>query len=575
MLAAPMSMLSRLIPSRPLRMPQIFSPRVSPDDPRIFTFNNERDQIIDEVVARAVEQHSRDPRRLLYLLNDAANLEVRRLSSQRDAEAELSLADWQKLLRRLGKMSDDDRREALRQRVRVMARDIAGNFDVRVFRTTRRLVPGVLTAIMDPSALPHEALRAGWPRLDALATVEGPVAKLQALAKIGTLVLVPTHSSNLDSIALGYLVDREGLPPVVYGAGKNLFSNPIVSFFMHNLGAYRIDRRIGARLYKDVLKTYSCLMIERGYHSLFFPGGTRSRSGMVESRVKLGLAGTAIEAFARNLTRGVRRPVYIVPTTINYALVLEAETLIEDWLKGAGQARYIIEDDEFSRYERVLAFAKKLPALRSAAVVRFADPIDPFGNEVDEAGRSLAPGGRVIDPASYVSRGGVPSVDAARDAGYTRELGEALPGRYARETVIMWTQLVAHVLYRRLVVESPGIDLFGRQRRRGEVMMPRAELIAEVEEARDRLLSLELAGQVRLGPVLRAESAESAVTLALEAWRGYHTRPIATARGDEVVIEDPNLLLFYQNRLVGFAEALARPETLAASREIAALEGRR
>jgi glycerol-3-phosphate O-acyltransferase len=103
-------------------------------------------------------------------------------------------------------------------------------------------------------------------------------------------------------------------------------------------------------------------MIERGYHSLFFPGGTRSRSGMVESRVKLGLAGTAIEAFARNLTRGVRRPVYFVPTTINYALVLEAETLIEDWLKGAGQARYIIEDDEFSRYERVLAFAKKLPA---------------------------------------------------------------------------------------------------------------------------------------------------------------------------------------------------------------------
>jgi glycerol-3-phosphate O-acyltransferase len=210
MLAAPMSMLSRLIPSRPLRMPQIFSPRVSPDDPRIFTFNNERDQIIDEVVARAVEQHSRDPRRLLYLLNDAANLEVRRLSSQRDAEAELSLADWQKLLRRLGKMSDDDRREALRQRVRVMARDIAGNFDVRVFRTTRRLVPGVLTAIMDPSALPHEALRAGWPRLDALATVEGPVAKLQALAKIGTLVLVPTHSSNLDSIALGYLVIARG-----------------------------------------------------------------------------------------------------------------------------------------------------------------------------------------------------------------------------------------------------------------------------------------------------------------------------------------------------------------------------
>ena len=556
-------------------MPSLFPPRVGPDDPRIYSFNSERRRIIEDVVARVVEQQGRDPARLLYLLNDAANLEVRRLSSQRDAEAEVSLAHWKRLLRRLGKMSDDDRREALRSTVDYMAEDIAGNFDVRVFRATRRLVPGVLTAIMDPSALPGDVVRSGWPSLDGLATVEGPLDHLRALARTGTLVLVPTHSSNLDSIALGYLVDREGLPPVVYGAGKNLFSNPLVSFFMHNLGAYRIDRRVQARLYKDVLKAYSCIMIERGYHSLFFPGGTRSRSGMVESRLKLGLAGTAIEAFARNQVSGVRRPVYIVPATLNYALVLEAETLIDDWLKGAGQARYIIEDDEFSRLDRVVDFARKLTALRSALVVRFGAPMDPFCNPVDEAGRSVAPGGRTIDPASYVRRRGAPVLDAARDAGYTRELGEVLPDRFARDTVVMWTQLVAHILYRRLAVESPGIDLFGRQRRRGEVSMPRAELVAEVGEARDRLAVMEQEGRVRLGPVLRACDADGVVAQALAAWRGYHTREVASERGADVVIEDPNLLLFYQNRLVGYAEAIARPETVAASREIAALEGRR
>ena len=53
---------------------------------------------------------------------------------------------------------------------------------------------------------------------------------------------------------------------------------------MHNLGAYRVDRRLKHGLYKDVLKTYSCVLIERGYHSLFFPGGTRSRIGGVERR---------------------------------------------------------------------------------------------------------------------------------------------------------------------------------------------------------------------------------------------------------------------------------------------------
>ncbi len=58
---------------------------------------------------------------------------------------------------------------------------------------------------------------------------------------------MPTHASNLDSLALGYALQRDELPPVVYGAGKNLFTNPIISFFMHNLGAYRVDRRVKSR----------------------------------------------------------------------------------------------------------------------------------------------------------------------------------------------------------------------------------------------------------------------------------------------------------------------------------------
>ncbi len=78
-----------------------------------------------------------------------------------------------------------------------------------------------------------------------------------------------------------------------------------------------------------------------------------------------------------------------MPATINYALVLEAETLIEDHLKEKGKARYIIEDDEFSRVDRWVAFFRKLTALESACVVRFGEPLDPFGNEIDdEGGRS-------------------------------------------------------------------------------------------------------------------------------------------------------------------------------------------
>jgi glycerol-3-phosphate O-acyltransferase len=84
--------------------------------------------------------------------------------------------------------------------------------------------------------------------------VQGDVELLRRLQNEGSLVFVPTHSSNLDSIVLAQALEISGLPPVVYGAGKNLFTNPIISFFMHNLGAYRVDRRIRVGLYKDILK---------------------------------------------------------------------------------------------------------------------------------------------------------------------------------------------------------------------------------------------------------------------------------------------------------------------------------
>ncbi|MBL9101495.1 MAG: 1-acyl-sn-glycerol-3-phosphate acyltransferase [Myxococcales bacterium] len=565
------SRLHRLL-SRPVRLPAFLNPRPRPEDPQIFGFNAERETIIGDVVRRVVAQYAGDPRRLLYVLNEAGNAEVRRLASQGDLEASDALGFWRRLVRKVGKMEEEERQEALRKIVRDMGEDIAGNFDPRVYAFATRVVPGVLTAVMSPSSLPQQ-LMTGFRAIDGLITAEGPIEKLKRLARIGTLVLVPTHSSNMDSVAVGYILMRENLPPVVYGAGKNLFSNPLISFFMHNLGAYRVDRRVQAQLYKEVLKTYSCMMIERGYHSLFFPGGTRSRSGLVERKLKLGLAGTGVEAFARNQARGLSRPVFFVPATLNYALVLEAETLIADHLKGAGQARYIIEDDEFSRIDRVYSFMQKLTQLKSAMVMRFGDAIDPFCNPVDDEGRSIAPSGRPVDPATYVLHRGVATVDPARDAGYTRELGEAIAREYQRETVILWTQLVAHVLYRQLVHATPELDLFGRQRRRGEIGMPRAQLIAEVGAARDKLLEFAAEGKVRVGPVLRAQAPERIVAEALTAWSGYHTRPVATELGEDIMIEDPNLLLFYQNRLVPFAEELATPQTIAAARTIAASAG--
>lgn len=555
-----------------MRLPRLRTYVPKPDDPKIFWFNSEREDIVQEVVRRLMERHD-DEEAVELVLNDCAYHEVRRLEGQKDEGSKKKLDHWRGIIRRVGRMSLEGKHETLRQITASMAWDVAGNFDPRVYGFACKAVPRLLTAAMNPSNFVRGLMDSAT-RLDELITTEGPIDKLRHLSKNGTIVLVPTHSSNLDSIALGFALMREGLSPVVYGAGKNLFTNPIISFFMHNLGAYRVDRRIKAALYKDVLKTYSCVAIERGYHSLFFPGGTRSRSGAIERRLKLGLAGTGVEAFARNVARGVSRPVYFVPTTINYGLVLEAETLIDDHLKEEGRARYIIEDDEFSRVERWVSFFNKVFGLESAMVIRFGEPLDPFCNPVDEQGRSLAPDGRTIDPAKYVTRRGSFTVDHARDAAYTRELGRSIASAYEHETVIMPTQLVAHVIFRRLVRATPGLDLFSRLRHRGDVAVPCDELTTEIGETRDRLLRLEGEGRVHAAGPLRRETPDRLLDRALGAWGGYHARTVARVAGGSVLAEDPNLLLFYQNRVRNFSVDLASdaPAERTAARELAAME---
>lgn len=568
-------MLKRFLSERPLRLPHLkpYVPR--PSDPSIFWFNSERDDIVSDVVSRICGALETDRSHLELALNDAAFHEIRRLEKQRDDEARDRLGYWRSMIRRVAKMDDSEQRRVLHTIVTSMARDVAGNFDPRVYRFARQAVPRLIGGVMEPRRLSKDLMATAPTALGRVLRVQGDLEHLQHLQSRGSLVFVPTHSSNLDSIVLAQALETAGLPPAIYGAGKNLFTNPIISFFMHNLGAYRVDRRIRVSLYKDVLKLYSQVMIERGYHSLFFPGGTRSRSGMIERHVKLGLLGSAVEAFTTNQVRRIDRPVWFVPTTINYALVLEAETLIRDWLTEEGQARYIIEDDEFSRIDRWVAFFRKVVGMRGACIIRFGTPIDPFGNDVDETGQSVTPTGRVIDPGGYVEHRGKPVADPARDAAYTRELGEVLARRYEQDTVLMSTQVVAHVLFRALVQATPGMDLFARLRLRGEIALEQEEVCKAIGEAQERLGDLERKGRVLLSDVVKEDAPSELLERALGYWNGYHDSTAARLEGNRVVLHDPSLLLYYQNRLVPFAEDIADPEQLEAACEIQKLGAHR
>src|SRR6185312_15172459 len=276
----------------------------------IFGFNDSKQEIVREVVDR-VTTSAPDP---IFVLNEAAYLEMRRLAAKDGPE----YAEWRGLATSLGRCTQAEARDKLRGLCERYAWDVAGNFNPSVYKfATKAMVPLLGTLLSPRSALRNIPQLGALHALDGRVVVQGPTETIDALSRIGTLIFTPTHLSNLDSVVFGFALERAGLPPATYGAGKNLFTNPVLSFFMHNLGAYRVDRRLKHALYKDVLKTYSCVLIERGYHSLFFPGGTRSRSGGVERRLKLGLAGSAMEAYARTLLAGPgkERRIFFVPAT--------------------------------------------------------------------------------------------------------------------------------------------------------------------------------------------------------------------------------------------------------------------
>ncbi|MGC3996453.1 MAG: 1-acyl-sn-glycerol-3-phosphate acyltransferase [Anaeromyxobacter sp.] len=516
----------------------------------------DRERVLVEVVHRVSGRLGEDAQAVEAAIYDTLYEERRRLETERDRElARRQAATYERIYAEAQRASPDRQRVLLQELIRGFAQEVAGHFDPRIHAVATQVIPRALNVLLNAASPLRllSALPSGFSGFEDQIQLEGEVDALRAVAALGTVVVVPTHLSNLDSLVIGYALHRVGLPPFIYGAGLNLFHNRLIGFFMNHLGAYRVDRRKKAALYKDVLKTYAACTLEAGHHNLFFPGGTRSRSGGVERKLKLGLLGTGLEAYAHNLVKGAARPdVFVVPCTLNYQLVLEAETLIGDHLQEAGKSRYIIEDDEFSQPRRILDFVEKALSLDSRIHVVFSRPLDVFGNPVaPDDGTSLDPRGRRIDRARYLlDAAGRPAPDPQRDAEYTRELAGAVVAAYARDTVLSSTHALCRVMFALLRERNPGVNPYRLLRTGGrEPSFPAVEVHERTARLLEGLRRAAAAGQVRLDDTLRDRDAGAVVASALAHLASYHRRPAVVRRGDRLFHEDRNLLLYYQARI--------------------------
>lgn len=437
------------------------------------------------------------------------------------------------------------------------ADEIASNFKASHYKFTRRVVTYGFSRLLNAARVKgFKSIFSNQYTLQDKIQITGHTDQIRDLATKGTIVMVPTHFSNLDSVLIGWIISVLGMPPFIYGAGLNLFNISIFAYFMNALGAYKVDRRKKNLMYRETLKTYSKEAIQFGCHSLFFPGGTRSRSGMIESRLKLGLLSTAIEAQRANYQEGIHDisgKIFIVPVTINYHFVLEAPGLIQEHLSTTGQERYYRENDEFSNSYRISKFLFKFFTKGSDISVSIGKAMDVLGNYVDIDGYSLDKRGRRIDTRDYFISDGKVTVDHQREEEYTNMLGKQIVEEFHIINRVFSSHLVAFVAFEIIKKANRKLDLFDLIRLPEEdISIPYGEFRDACQMVLDKIFELKAQGKIDTAPHLK-RSMEEIIAHGIDNVGMYHAkRPLVRDKAGNIATEDMSLLYFYHNRLHGY-----------------------
>lgn len=447
--------------------------------------------------------------------------------------------------------------EILKRIAHRYADEIAGNFKPSQYRFAREVIKFWFARLLNGARV--KKFGAFWRNQYTLRDkihIVGKAKHVRKLAKIGTVVMVPTHFSNLDSILIGWVIHSLGLPAFIYGAGLNLFNIKIFAYFMNSLGAYKVDRRKKNMPYLETLKLYSTIALQKGAHSLFFPGGTRSRSGMLEKQLKLGLLSSTVEA-QRNLYLESKpgeetRKIFIVPVTLNYNFVLEAPDLIEDYLSSKGQDKYMPEQDRYGSWQ-LIQFMFKFFTKGSSISVSIGRGLDVMGNYVDDEGNSSDEHNRPVDTRDYFITNGQLSIDKQREDEYTRMLSQRIVKEYHRINRVFASHLVAFVAFTMWQKRHPKLDLFGLLR------LPEEELHLPYEEFRDtckrvrkQLYRMKIENKVNIASHLKGDLDEMIKRGLYNVGIFHLKRPLLRNRDGNIITRDLNVLYYYHNRLVGY-----------------------
>jgi len=254
-------------------------------------------------------------------------------------------------------------RPEFRGRLSVLAREL-GRSDAKILREAtanlREIAATHSTLVIDVAA-----------RLIRLLYTQGyseqiqydreQLAGIAALSQRHPVVFLPTHKSNLDHLALQYMLYENGLPPNHTAGGINMNFFPLGQI-VRRAGVFFIRRSFrDAPVYKLVLRSYIDYLVEKRFALEWYIEGGRSRSGKLLPP-KFGLLAYVVDAWRR----GKAEDVQLVPVSIAYDQIQEVGGYSSEQTGGAKRK------ESFGWF---VGFVRAMRRRYGRIYVRFGEPV--------------------------------------------------------------------------------------------------------------------------------------------------------------------------------------------------------
>ena len=447
---------------------------------------------------------------------------------------------WSNIEKEIANINYDENISILEQKllskiINRYTKEITGNFKRTHYSFTRRLIIAFFARLLNTARLRNPF---GNLDLDSKINIIGKIKKLRKLSKIGTIVMVPTHFTHLDSALIGWTISHLGLPAFMYGAGLVLYNMNLFSYFFNSLGAYKVDRRKKHLLYLETLKTYTQQAIINDCHNLFYPGGTRSRSGSIEEKLKLGLLGSSLDA--QKELDNKNKKIFIVPVTFNYQFILEAPALINQHISSNNPDKFYLDDLGYSNSFKIITFLIKFFSKSNRISVSFGQPMDIYGNSVNKKG-SINKINKVILNNDY-----------SKKAEILNTLSKKIVQEHKSGTQVFSSMLIAFLSFEIINNKYKRLELYNIFK------LPNNDLEIEViyftkfyNKAIKVIQELASNNKIKLSDEINYPI-DKQIKIGCENLGLYHPIRPVQLKNNIIKIKNIKMLYYYHNRLVGF-----------------------